>query len=154
MLYNSYIFISQLHIFVCRNFQKPKEYRKEYKLNFEILEDIKNIKCENIFFSQFFESLDSLLEKVNIKLMEAKDLPNEKIDKGELYYVYAYTPEKIHITKQGSNKLELLEGVTDEFKRNLAEGFVLRYKDGNFSIDEELTEKSMKFELDFDNYKE
>ena len=44
--------------------------------------------------------------------------------------------------------------MTDEFKRNLAEGFILRYKDGKYSVDEELTKKSMNFELDFDNYKE
>ena len=123
-------------------------------MNFDFLDDIKNIKCENMFFCQFIESLESLLEKVDTKLKENNPLSNEKEDMGELYYVYAYTPEKVHITKQGSNKLEILEGVTDEFKRNLAEGFVLRYKDGNFSVDEELTEKSMNFELDFDNYKE
>ena len=76
------------------------------------------------------------------------------MEKGELYYVYAYTPEKVYITKQGSNKVELLEGVTDDFKKNLAEGYILRRKDNNFSVDEELTEKSMNFELDFDNYKE
>ena len=121
---------------------------------FNIFEDIKNIKCENVFFSQIFEGLESLLEKVNDKLAETTALSNKKSDKGELYYVYAYTPDKVYITKQGSKKLELLEGVTDEFKENLAEGFVLRYKDGNFSIDEDLTEKSMRFELDFDNYRE
>lgn len=123
-------------------------------MNFNFLDDMKNIKCENMFFCQFIESLESLLEKVDTKLKENNPLSNEKLDKGELYYVYAYTPEKVHITKQGSDKLEILEGVTDEFKRNLAEGYVLRYKDGNFSVDEELTEKSMNFELDFDNYKE
>lgn len=123
-------------------------------MNFDFLDDLKSIKCENVLFCQFIESLESLLEKVDTKLKENALLSNEKLDKGELYYVYAYTPDNIHITKQGSNKLELLEGVTDEFKRNLAEGYVLRYKDGNFSVDEELTERSMNFELDFDNYKE
>lgn len=137
-------------------------------MNFNILDDIKNIKCEDVFFSQFFESLESLLEKVNAKLSETTNieegrgtksddynpLSNEKCEKSELYYVYAYMPEKVYITKQGSNKLELLEGVTEEFKRNLAEGFILRYKDGKFTVDEELTEKSMNFELDFENCKE
>lgn len=113
-------------------------------MNFDFLDDIKNIKCENVFFCQFIESLDSLLEMVDFKL-------KEKNDDGDLYYVYAYTPEVVHITKPGSNKFEILEGVTDEFKRNLAEGFILRYKDGEFSVDEELTEKSMNFELDFDS---
>ena len=121
-----------------QNFQKTKKIERSKKLNFNILDDIKNIKCENIFFGQIIESLESLLEKVNTKLKEMPELSDSKLDKGELYYVYSYTPEKVYITKQGESKLELLEGVTDEFKRNLAEGFVLRCKDGKFSVDEEL----------------
>lgn len=81
----------------------------------------------------------------------------EKINKkvnGELYYVYAYTLEEVYVTKQGSMKVELLTNVSKEFKQSLAEGFILRYQNGKFEIDEALTEKSMKFELDFDNYKE
>ena len=73
---------------------------------------------------------------------------------GELYYVYAYTPDDVYVTKQGSTKVELLTDVSEEFKQSLAEGFILRYKDGKFEIDEALTEKSMNFELDFDNYKD
>ena len=73
---------------------------------------------------------------------------------GELYYVYAYTLDAVYVTKQGSKKVELLTNVSKEFKQSLAEGFILRYKNGRFEIDEELTEKSMNFELDFDNYRE
>ena len=119
-------------------------------MNFDFLSDIKNINCENVV-STVFETIESLIEKIN----EVKN--NEKLtknEKGELYYVYSYTPEKVYITKQGSSKVELLEGVSDEFKKNLAEGFILREKDGKYIVDEELTEKSMNFELDFDNYKE
>ena len=53
----------------------------------------------------------------------------EKRKNGELYYVYAYTPDEVYITKQGSKTLEVLEGVSEEFKHNLAEGFILRYKE-------------------------
>lgn len=116
-------------------------------MNFDFLNDIKNINCENVV-SGVFETIESLIEKIN----EVKKLDKNK--KGELYYVYSYTPEKVYITKQGSSKVELLEGVSDEFKNNLAEGFILREKDGKYTVDEELTEKSMNFELDFDNYKE
>ena len=143
-----------MHIFICKISKKLKNIERSKKLNFNILDDIKNIKCENVFFGQIIESLESLIETVNTKLKEMPELSREKLDKGDLYYVYSYTPEKVYITKQGDGKLELLEGVTDDFKRNLAEGFVLRCKDGKFSVDEELTEKSMNFELDFDNYKE
>lgn len=114
---------------------------------FDFLDDIKNINCESIV-SSVYETIESLIDKIN----ETKNLT--KSEKGELYYVYSYTPEKVYITKQRSNKVELLGGVSNEFKQNLAEGFILRYNDGKYSVDEELTEKSMNFELDFDNYKE
>ena len=53
----------------------------------------------------------------------------EKRKNGELYYVYAYTSDDVYITKQGSKTLEILKGVSEDFKRNLAEGFILRYKE-------------------------
>lgn len=103
------------------------------------------------------ESLDFLrevlgdLEMVNEKIKSR--LKNGEIYKeNELYYVYSYSPEKIYITRQGSKNVELLKNYPKELSENLAEGFILRYKNGKFIIDEELTEKSMNFELDFDNY--
>lgn len=123
-------------------------------MDFNIISDVKSINCENIFLCSISESLETLIETINEKLAKENNLDNTKNEKGELYYVYGYTPQKVYVTKQGSNKVELLEGVTDEFKKNLAEGFILRYKDGKFAVDEMFTEKSMNFELDFDNYKE
>lgn len=115
---------------------------------FDFLNSIKNVNEANKLLYSIIESITDLKETINEKFEEVKK------DKGELYYVYSYTPEKVYITKQNDGKLKLLDGVSDEFKKNLAEGFVLRYKDGKYSVDEGLTEKSMNFELDFDNYKE
>ena len=70
----------------------------------------------------------------------------------ELYYVYSYTPGKVYVTKQGEKEIKCLENLENNLMNNLAEGFILRYKNGTFIIDEKLTEKSMNFELDFDNY--
>lgn len=123
-------------------------------MNLNFFDDIKNAKDEIAFLSSFVNAIDELKDKINERLEELTIPKNEMLEKGELYYVYAYMPKNVYITKQGSNKVKLLEGVTDEFKRNLAEGFILRYKDGKYSVDEELTKKSMNFELDFDNYKE
>ena len=118
----------------------------------DFLNDMKSITVQNNLLSSFVEKLEDLKDSINDKLVDNNLLKKEKND--ELYYVYAYNFPKVYITKQKSNKVELLEGVSDEFKKNLAEGFILRYKDGKFLVDEELTEKSMNFEFDFDNYKE
>lgn len=113
---------------------------------FDFLNSIKNTNEENKLLYSIIENITDLKEAISGKL--------EREEKGELYYVYSYTPKEIYITKQNNSKLELLEGVTEEFKNNLAEGYILRYKDGKYSVDKKLTEKSMNFELDFDNYKE
>ena len=120
----------------------------------DFFNDIKNIAIQNEFLSSFIEKLDDLKDCIDDKLKENNLLTKEENKNGELYYVYAYALPNVYITKQKSNKVELLEGVSEEFKRNLAEGFILRYKDGYFFVDEELTDKSINFELDFDNYKE
>ena len=108
---------------------------------FDNLQDVKNCE-EGNFLTSIIMSFGEWVENFN------------KRKNGELYYVYACTIDEIFITKQGCKKVELLTNVTEEFKKNLAEGFILRYKDGKYEVDEELTEKSMNFELDFDNYKE
>lgn len=74
-----------------------------------------------------FNYIDEIKTSIVMNLGEWMGNFNEKKN-GELYYVYAYTTDDVYITKQGSKKVELLEGVSQEFKRNLAEGFILRYK--------------------------
>ena len=114
----------------------------------ENLNNERNLSADSKFLYEIIEKL----EEVKNEIME--HLNSMKENKGELYYVYSYTPEKVYVTRQGSKKIELLENVSEEFKNNLAEGFILRYKNGMFIIDEELTRESMNFELDFDNYKD
>lgn len=108
---------------------------------FNNLHDVK-IAEEGNFLTSIITNFGEWVESLN------------KRKNGELYYVYAYTPEDVYITKQGSKKVELLTNVSKEFKQNLAEGFILRYRNGKFEVDQALTEKTMNFELDFDNYKE
>ncbi len=74
-----------------------------------------------------FDYIDEIKTSIVMNLGEWMGNFNKQKN-GELYYVYVYTPDNVYITKQGSKKVELLEGVSQEFKRNLAEGFILRYK--------------------------
>lgn len=118
---------------------------------------INSLNCTNEegrFLNAIVENLEELKSKIEGRLEELNSSKNQNLEKGELYFVYAYTPPNVYVTRQGSSKVELLNNVTDEFKKNLAEGFILRYKNGVYTVDEALTEKSMNFELDFDNYKE
>ena len=42
----------------------------------------------------------------------------------------------------------------DEIRKVVSEGFILRYKNGRYEIDEELTDRNFEGELDIDSYKE
>ena len=121
---------------------------------FDFLDNVKGNCNNNKFLSSIVENFDEIRDKVNEKLQKGEDRKNKINENDELYYVYSYAPPNVYVTKQKSNKVELLENISEKLRNNLAEGFILRCKDGKYSVDEELTEKSMKFELDFDNYKE
>ncbi len=116
-------------------------------MNLDCLNIENNVSDEKDFLNDVLEKLEGVKDDLE------KRLEIIELNEDDLYYVYSYTPDKIYITKSGSNKLELLNNVSEEFKNNLAEGFILRSKNGTFIIDEELTEKSMNFELDFDKFK-
>lgn len=107
--------------------------------------------CDKSF--EFLREVLGDLERVNEKIKNRLD-EGVLYKENELYYVYSYSPEKVFVTRQGSKKIELIKNLSEELSKNLAEGFILRYKNGKFIIDEKLTEKSMNFELDFDNYKD
>lgn len=128
---------------MCDNFHKTKKYGRSNSLKLDYL----NIENEKDFLNDVLEGI----EDIKMDLEKRLEIINKSED--ELYYVYSYTPNKIYVTKRGSNKLEILENISEELKNNLAEGFILRSKNGTFIIDEELTEKSMNFELNFDDLK-
>ena len=71
------------------------------------------------------------------------------------YTTYMHTHWMMYILQ---SKVVKSQKFWKEFRKNLKETQpkVLSYdtKNGKFEVDEELTEKSMNFELDFDNYKE
>lgn len=100
--------------------------------------------------SNIINDVEAFIEKQKTYIMQKFDL----YPKEELYYVYAYAYPKVYVTRQNRDEVMLLEGVTDEFKKGLAEGYILRFKNNEYTVDEELTDKSMRFELDFDNYSE
>ena len=127
------------------NFRETQKYGRSNSLKLDYL----NIEKENE--KDFLNDVLEGIEDIKMDLEKRLEIINKSED--ELYYVYSYTPNKIYVTKRGSNKLEILENISEELKNNLAEGFILRSKNGTFIIDEELTEKSMNFELNFDDLK-
>ena len=74
-------------------------------MNLNFFDDIKNAKDEIAFLSSFVNAIDELKDKINERLEELTIPKNEMLEKGELYYVYAYMPKNVYITKQGVIRL-------------------------------------------------
>lgn len=113
----------------------------------------------------FFKDIKNNLEKSEVKdfLNELSDYMNnlkEKIFKPKndreegLYYVLDGKPNKVFLTKFNSKKVFEETDLPEEIKNSVSEGFILRYKDGTYTVDEELTEKNFDGLLNIDEYEE
>ncbi len=71
-----------------------------------------------------------------------------------LYYVLSGNPEKVYLTKFKSDKVFEATDLPEEIKKVVSEGFILRYKNGKYTIDEELTDRNFEGELNIDEYEE
>ena len=99
------------------------------------------------FINELLNYLNNLKNNIN-------DSFKTKEREEGLYYVLNANPNKIYLTKFGDKKVFEATDLPQEIKQGISEGFVLRYKEEKYMIDEELTEKNFEGELNIDNYKE
>ena len=111
-------------------------------LRLSLFNNIKN-RYKSNETTNFLQELSNSLSKTNTKTRE-----------DELYYVLNANPDKIYLTKFGERKVFEATDLPKEIRKVVSEGFILRYKNGRYEIDEELTDKNFEGELDIDNYKE
>lgn len=97
--------------------------------------------------------IDELYNYLKGKIVNQKGDVKNMQEEG-LYYVLSGNPEKVYLTKFKSKKVFEATDLPDEIKNAVSEGFILRYKNGEYSIDEELTDKNFEGELNIDEYEE
>ena len=102
----------------------------------------KNQKTE---ITGFLQELSNYIKKAHQKPIERQE---------GLYYVLNANPKQIYLTKFGDKKVFEAKVLPENIRQVVSEGFILRYKDGKYEIDEELTDKNFEGELDIDNYRE
>lgn len=111
-------------------------------LRLSLFNNIKN-RYKSNETTNFLQELSNSLRKTNTKTRE-----------DGLYYVLNANPDKIFLTRFGERKVFEATDLPKEIRKVVSEGFILRYKDGRYEIDEELTDRNFEGELDIDNYKE
>ena len=118
-------------------------------MNLDFFKELKNSLSSNNEVKEFMQELADYMNNIKEKISKPKDI----IEEG-LYYVLDGNPDKVYLTKFNSKKVFEANDLPKEIKNTVSEGFILRYKNGEYTIDEELTEKNFEGFLDIDEYKE
>lgn len=118
-------------------------------MNLDFFKDLKNNLSNNNEVKEFIKELSDYMDKFKGKISKPKDSREEG-----LYYVLDGNPNKVYLTKFNSTKVFEANDLPQEIKNTVSEGFILRYKDGEYIVDEELTERNFEGLLDIDGYRE
>jgi len=117
-------------------------------MNLDFFKDLKN-NLENREVKDFLNELSNYMNNLKEKNSKPKDTSKEG-----LYYVLNANPDKIYLTKFNNKKVFEATDLPKEIRNTVSEGFILRYKDGKYLVDEELTEKNFEGLLNIDKYTE
>lgn len=117
-------------------------------MNLDFFKELKNTLNGNEV-KELMQELANYMKDLKEKISKPKDV----IEEG-LYYVLDGKPNKVYLTKFNSNKVFEVTDLPEEIKNAVSEGFILRYRNGEYTVDEELTEKNFEGILNIDEYKE
>ena len=117
-------------------------------MKLDFFKELKN-SINNNEVKEFMQELADYMKDLKEKISKPKDI----IEEG-LYYVLDGNPNKVYLTKFNSNKVFKAEDLPEEIKKSVSEGFILRYENGKYIVDEELTERNFEGVLNIDEYKE
>ena len=118
-------------------------------MNLDFFKELKNNLSDNNEIKEFIKELSECINNFKEKNSKPKDYREEG-----LYYVLDGNPSEVYLTKFNSKKVFKANDLPQEIKNTVSEGFILRYKDGEYNVDEELTEKNFEGLLNIDEYKE
>lgn len=118
-------------------------------MKLDFFKELKNSLSSNNEVKEFMQELAEYMKDLKEKISKQKDI----IEEG-LYYVLDGNPNKVYLTKFNSNKVFEATDLPKEIKDTVSEGFILRYKNGEYTVEQELTEKNFEGLLNIDEYKE
>lgn len=113
-------------------------------------------KKTNDFINELSNYIEKIKDKISSFVKQNKERKEniKNMQEEGLYYVLSGNPEKVYLTKFKSKKVFEATNLPQDIKNAVSEGFILRYKDGEYTIDEELTDRNFEGELNIDEYEE
>ena len=135
-------------------------------MNLNIFDNrLENKKDEN-FLTSFLENISDCLKIVNEKVFNKSDnnnndmlnkLPEKKVSElkkeGTLYQVVELLPDGAYIQNINTNKVYLEKDISKDTLNKAINDTILRYKNGQYIVEEELTQKFFDNLVDINEYK-
>lgn len=117
-------------------------------MNLDFFNDIINNVKENNFIQNFMTELSNYLEKnaekgVNeLNTQENKKVTNNR-EENCLYQVVDFSSNGVYLQNTNNNVIFEETEISQELKDRISNDYILRYKDGKYIYEEELTENFM-----------
>ena len=110
-------------------------------LNLDFFKEVEN-SFKNITTKEFINELSKSLNK-NSTLREEDCL----------YFVVSGTPNQVYLQNTNTDKVFEEKNLPQAIKNVVSEGYILRYKNGQYKIEEELTDEYFESQIDIAEYK-
>ncbi len=134
-------------------------------MNLNIFDNRLDNKKDENFLTSFLENVSDCLKIVNEKVFNKLDnnkdvlnkLPEKKVselkEEGTLYQVVELLPDGAYIQNINTNKVYLEKDISKDTLNKAINDTILRYKNGQYIVEEELTQKFFDNLVDIKEYK-
>ena len=117
-------------------------------MSLDLFNNLLNNVKENKVVQNFMKELSDSLEKKNNELSNQSSLKQED----ELYQVIELDEDGAYLQNIKDNKVSKETDISKDVLDNIGNDFVLRYKDGEYIYEEDLTKKFMDSLVDINEY--
>ena len=128
-------------------------------MSLDLINDIVNKVKESDFVNNFMEELSNHL--ANVKEKGEKQMSNENINskeinefrkENELYQVVDFSSKGVYLQNMSTNKVFEETNIPQDLKNQIANDYILRYKNGEYIFEEQLTDDFMNGLIDIKEY--
>ena len=128
-------------------------------MSLDLINDIVNKVKESDFVNNFMEELSNHL--ANVKEKGEDQMSNENTNsnelnefrkENELYQVVDFSSKGVYLQNMSTNKVFEETNIPQDLRNQIANDYILRYKNGEYIFEEKLTDDFMNGLIDIQEY--
>ena len=125
-------------------------------MSLDLINDIVNKIKESDFVNNFMEELSNHL--TNVKEKGENQMSNENTNsnefrkENELYQVVDFSSKGVYLQNMSTNKVFEETNISQDLKNKIGNDYILRYKNGEYIFEEQLTDDFMNGLIDIKKY--